>query len=169
MRFCMVVLCLNSFPEGKWAHPQPHTAAAGVTKPGFGIPTWHRGAMGSWQDSQGKILAHICMGGLKDILLQRIQVVVSLEGELQGQQCTGCKTAKINQEWCVTSIFALQPKMGYLDIKIPLEVIKDRVKLYYIVQHRTTICTCMYLEAEVARKFFLAIWNKNVSKEIKRK
>lgn len=45
--------------------------------------------------------------------------------------------------------------MVYIDIQIPLEVIKDGVKLYYIVQHRTTICIYMYLEVEVARKLFL--------------
>lgn len=45
--------------------------------------------------------------------------------------------------------------MVYVDIQIPLEVIKDGVKLYYIVQHRTTICIYMYLEVEVARKLFL--------------
>lgn len=102
---------------------------------------------------------HILVEGggrdLENILLQRIQMVVSLEGELWGQQCARWETAKINQEWYVISIFVSQQKMVYLDIEIPLDYIKDRLKLCNIVQHRTTICTCMYLEAEVARKLFL--------------
>lgn len=112
----------------------------------------------SWQHFEEGILAHIGGGGgrdLENILLQRIQMVVSLEGELWGQQCARWETAKINQEWYVISIFVSQQKMVYLDIEIPLDYIKDRLKLCNIVQHRTTICTCMYLEAEVARKLFL--------------
>lgn len=65
--------------------------------------------------------------------------------------------------------FCFTAKDGVLDIEIPLDYIKDRLKLYNIVQHRTTICTCMYLEAEVARKLFLPYEIKKFQRKKKKK